>query len=105
MCECPVFQYKVSQELFFKTSSVEYNPVDLTSTTNLDPLWFEDKFLAINNPILSEKISLPLLSITPTRSPSPSNPNPISALFSFTDLLIACNISRSSGLGLYFGKV
>ena len=47
---------------------------------------FLDKFLAINNPILSEKISLPLLSITPTLSPSPSKPKPISALLSFTAL-------------------
>ena len=51
----------------------------------LTPLCF-DKFLAINNPILSEKISFPVLSITPTRSPSPSKPKPISALLSFTAL-------------------
>ena len=29
----------------------------------------------------------------------------MSALLFFTDLAIACNISRSSGLGLYFGNV
>ena len=39
-----------------------------------------DKFLAISKPILSENISLPSLSKTPTLSPSPSNPKPISAL-------------------------
>ena len=66
---------------------------------------FDDKFLAIIKPILSEKISLPSLSITPQRSPSPSKPKPISALFSLTTLLIAFNISISSGFGLYFGKV
>ena len=54
---------------------------------------------------MSENISLPLSSITPTLSPSPSKPKPISALFSFTALAIACNISKSSGLGLYFGNV
>ena len=105
MCECPVFQYIVLQLFFKRTLSFEYKPVDLTSTTNMDPLCFEDRFLAINKPILSEKISFPLLSITPTRSPSPSKPKPISAPLSFTDLLIACNIFKSSGFGLYFGKV
>ena len=72
---------------------------------NFESLNFDDKFLAINKPILSEKISLPLLSITPHLSPSPSKPKPISALLSLTALLIACNISISSGFGLYFGKV
>ena len=48
-----------------------------------------DKFLAINKPILSENISFPSLSITPTLSPSPSKPKPISALFSFTDFAIS----------------
>ena len=42
-----------------------------------------------SKPTLSEKISLPLSSITPTRSPSPSKPNPISALFSLTHFEIA----------------
>jgi hypothetical protein len=46
-----------------------------------------------------------LSSITPTLSPSPSKPKPISASLSFTALLISCSISKSSGLGLYFGKV
>ena len=89
----------------FKISSFEYKPVDLTSTINFEFLWCLDKFLAISKPILSENISFPLLSITPTLSPSPSNPKPISALLSFTALAIACSISKSSGLGLYFGNV
>ena len=80
------------------------NPVDFTSTINLDFLYEAERLRAINKPILSENISLPLLSITPTLSPSPSNPKPMSALFSLTDLEIACNIFKSSGLGLYLGK-
>ena len=60
--------------------SFEYKPVDFTSTINFDPLCLVDKFCAINNPILSEYISLPLSSITPTRSPSPSKPKPISVV-------------------------
>ena len=39
--------------------------------------------------ILSAKISLPLLSITPTLSPSPSKPKPTSALFFFTHFAIS----------------
>ena len=57
---------------------------------NLEFLCFVDKFLAISKPILSENISFPSLSITPTLSPSPSKPKPISALLSFTALAIAC---------------
>ena len=93
------------QSFSFKTLSCENNPVDLTSTINVAPLCFGARFLAIKSPILSENISSPKLSITPTLSPSPSNPKPTSALFSFTALAIACSISRSSGLGLYFGNV
>ena len=59
-------------------------PVDFTSTTNLEFLYFDAKFLAMSNPILSEKISLPFSSTTPHLSPSPSKPKPISALFSLT---------------------
>ena len=49
---------------------------------------FVAKFLAINNPILSEYISLPLSSITPHRSPSPSKPKPISAYYLLQLLLL-----------------
>ena len=62
---------------------------DLTSTINLEFLCLVDKFLAIKRPILSENISLPLLSIIPTLSPSPSNPKPMSASFFLTDLEIS----------------
>ena len=56
---------------------------------NLELLCLVAKFLAINNPILSEYISFPLSSITPQRSPSPSKPKPISASLSFTAFDIA----------------
>ena len=55
-----------------------------------------DKFLAINNPILSEYISLPLLSMTPTLSPSPSKPKPMSALLSLTDFAIAKSVKDNN---------
>ena len=62
-------------------------------------MYLLERFLAISNPILSENISFPCSSITPHLSPSPSKPNPISALLSFTALAITCSISRSSGFG------
>jgi len=76
------------QPFFFKVSSFSNIPVDLTSTTNFVFLLFSEIFLAIKRPILSANISFPLLSTTPTLSPSPSKPNPTSALFSFTHLAI-----------------
>ena len=51
-----------------------------TAITNFEFETSVAKFLAINKPILSANISCPLLSTTPTRSPSPSKAKPISAL-------------------------
>ena len=79
----------LSQLYCFKILSLAKSPVDFTSTMNFEPLYFGARFLAINKPILSEKISLPLLSTTPTLSPSPSKPKPTSASFSLTTLEIA----------------
>ena len=60
------------------------NPVDFTSTINLEFLCLFERFLAISRPILSENISFPCSSITPHLSPSPSKPNPMSALLFLT---------------------
>ena len=64
-----------------------FSKIVLYFYTNYNDLF--EIFLAINNPILSAKISLPLLSITPTLSPAPSKPNPTSALFVFTHFAIS----------------
>ena len=85
--------------------SVLNNPVDFMSTTNFEFLYLEERFLAISKPILSEKISLPFSSTTPKRSPSPSKAKPISALFFFMVSPNAWSIFKSSGLGLYLGKL
>ena len=56
-------------------------------------------------PTLSAKISSPLSSTTPQRSPSPSKPRPTSAFVRNTSSRMACSIFMSSVFGLYFGNV
>ena len=56
--------------------------------------------LASIRPILSAKISSPVSSTTPQRSPSPSKPRARSAPCCFTASAMACSICASSGLGL-----
>ena len=62
------------------TGSVAKRPVDFTSTTNCAPLWIAERSRASITPTLSAKISSPVLSTTPQRSPSPSKPRPTSRL-------------------------
>ena len=88
------------QLFFFKISLLKNKPVDFTSITNFELEYFSDKYSASINPILSENISLPSLSTTPRRSPSPSKANPTSALLSLTFFERSLSIVRSSGLGL-----
>ena len=96
-----------------KGNEIFSDKIGLLIARNLAPKHKNSKFvvdvkstgLYSTDEVLSENISFPSLSITPHRSPSPSKPKPISALLSLTAFDIACNISRSSGFGLYFGKL
>src|SRR3984957_17640943 len=86
-------------------SSDSNNDEDLTSTTNSLVPYSRSNILARSNPTRSENTRRPLLSTTPSRSPSPSMQNPTSAPLDLTSRSTDSKNGMLSGFGVKCGKV